>query len=157
MQYRELHAVSIDLPMQRAMNNETLVNINRDFWKYVQPAELAINLILAVCIMPTWFFAYQVHKEYKWAIYRRIHGDSGIKTFLVLTKINFFFSVGFIIQYNYIDVHWEEPEYSLTVALIPILILVMIFGIWFVRKEWKWAMIGIIVSSLATLRLFTPY
>lgn len=79
MQYRELLETSISLPMQRDMFNETLVHLDYDWWAYVKPAELAVNLILGICILPTWFFAYQVHKEYKWAIYRRIHGDTVIK------------------------------------------------------------------------------
>ncbi|CAI7587079.1 unnamed protein product [Penicillium manginii] len=161
MQYRELLEISIRLPQQYDMYYEPLVHREMDWWAYVQPAELAVNLILGICILPTWFFAYQVHKEYKWAIYRRIHGDTSIKirylayeVFLVLTKLNFFFSVGFIIQYNLIDVHFEEPEYSLTMALIPVVFFAMILGIWFVRKEWKWAMIGIIICYVALIAYF---
>ncbi|KAK5807330.1 hypothetical protein VI817_001588 [Penicillium citrinum] len=161
MQYRELLQTSITLPQNRDNHKETLVHTNRDFWAYVQPAELAANLILGICILPTWYFAYKVHSEYKWVIYRRIHGDSAIKIkylayeiYLVLTKLNFFFSIGFIIQYNLIDVHFEEPEYSLTMALIPVVFFVMVLGIWFVRKEWKWAMIGIIICYLALIAYF---
>lgn len=79
MQYRELLQTSITLPQNRDNHKETLVDTNRDFWAYVQPAELAANLILGICILPTWYFAYKVHSEYKWVIYRRIHGDSAIK------------------------------------------------------------------------------
>ncbi|OQE17957.1 hypothetical protein PENSTE_c019G00708 [Penicillium steckii] len=161
MQYRELLQTSITLPQARDMYDESLVHLDRDWWAYVQPAELATNLILGVCILPTWYFAYKVHSEYKWVIYRRIHGDSTIKIkylayeiYLVLTKFNFFFSIGFIIQYNLIDVHFEEPEYSLTMALIPVVFFAMVLGIWFVRKEWKWAMIGIIICYLALIAYF---
>lgn len=79
MQYRELLQTSITLPQARDMYDESLVHLDRDWWAYVQPAELATNLILGVCILPTWYFAYKVHSEYKWVIYRRIHGDSTIK------------------------------------------------------------------------------
>jgi hypothetical protein len=51
-----------------------------------------------------------------------------------------------LIQYDLIDVHFKEPEYSLTMALIPASLLVMIFGIYCVKAELKIAMGFIIVS-----------
>lgn len=91
MQYRELLETSISLPQQYDMYYEPLVHKGMDWWAYVQPAELAVNLILGICILPTWFFAYQVHKEYKWAIYRRIHGDTSIKIRYLAYEVSFSF------------------------------------------------------------------
>lgn len=93
MQYRELLETSISLPMARDMYDNTLVHTDRDWWAYVQPAMLAVNLILGICILPTWAFAYRVHNEYKWAIYRRINGDSTIKVrYLAYEVCNSFLS-----------------------------------------------------------------
>lgn len=74
--------------------------------------------------------------------------------FLVLIKLNLFFLVAFIVQYDLIDVHFEEPEYALTLALIPAVLLVMILGIWFVRKEYKYAMVAVIVRNSFLTRHF---
>lgn len=60
--------------------------------------------------------------------------------------MDFYFLVGFIIQYNLIDVHFEDPESSLTWALIPAALIVMLLGIYAVRRERILFMIPIIVS-----------
>lgn len=79
MQYREILEVSKRLPLARDMFGNTLVDVDRDIWSYVQPAELIADIVIGVCTPPAWFFAYQIHKEYKWVIYRRIHGDTIVK------------------------------------------------------------------------------
>lgn len=65
---------------------------------------------------------------------------------MVLIKFDFFFLTGFIIQYDLIDVHFAEPEYSLTMALIPASLLVMVAGIYCVKSGLRVAMMVVIVS-----------
>lgn len=54
--------------------------------------------------------------------------------------------MGFIILYDLVDVHFEEPEYSLTLALIPAALLVMTVGTYFVRREHRIPTVIIAVS-----------
>lgn len=61
-------------------------------------------------------------------------------------KLDFFFLVGFIIQYDLVNVHFQEPEYSLTMALIPVSLLVMALGVYCVRCEYRFATIFTAVS-----------
>lgn len=73
---------------------------------------------------------------------------NGTKIYLVLVKMDFYFFVGFIIQYNLIDVHFDDPESSLTWALIPAALIVMLLSIHAARRERILFMIPIIVSLL---------
>lgn len=70
------------------------------------------------------------------------------EVYLVLIKLDFFFLIGFIVQYNLIDVHFEEPEYSLTMAIIPAAFIVMILGIYFVQHEIILGIVPVIVRPL---------
>jgi hypothetical protein len=56
-----------------------------------------------------------------------------------------------VIQYGLIDVHFDEPEFALTMALLPASFLLMILAVWVVRREWKIAMIIVIVSRKSPL------
>jgi hypothetical protein len=71
--------------------------------------------------------------------------------YLVLIKVDFFFIAVFVIQYGLIDVHFDEPEFALTMALLPASFLLMILAVWVVRREWKIAMIIVIVSRKSPL------
>ena len=66
--------------------------------------------------------------------------------FLVLIKLNFYFLIGFIIQYNLIYVHFTGLEYTLTMCLIPAAFICMLLGIYFVQHERTWGVVGVIVS-----------
>lgn len=70
--------------------------------------------------------------------------------FLVLIKLLFYFLLGFIIQYNLVYVHFAEPEYTLTMLLIPVAFIIMLLGIWVVQHERIIGVVGIIVSFLAS-------
>lgn len=65
----------------------------------------------------------------------------------MLLKVDFYFIVGFILQYNLIDVHFDEPEYSLTMTLIPVTLIIMVAGIYCVRSERRVLMVCVSVSA----------
>lgn len=69
-----------------------------------------------------------------------------MQVFLVLIKLNLYFLIGFIIQYNLVYVHFKEPEYTLTMLLIPVAIIAIFLGVWFVQRERTFSTIAIIVS-----------
>ena len=58
--------------------------------------------------------------------------------------------LGFIIQYNLVYIHFKEPEYTLTMLLIPVAFIVMLLGIWVVQHERTLGVVAIIVSSLGS-------
>lgn len=59
-----------------------------------------------------------------------------------------YFLVGFIIQYNLVDVHFVEPEFSLTMALIPAVVMITVLSVYFVRHENRIGTVIVIVSLL---------
>lgn len=74
-----------------------------------------------------------------------------MQIYLVLIKLDFYFLVGFIIQYDLVVVHFNEPEYTLTMLLIPAAFVVMVLGIYFVQHEITFCMFPIVACYIGLI------
>ncbi|KAF7591071.1 hypothetical protein BBP40_002033, partial [Aspergillus hancockii] len=158
LQYTKMRGATHSLQYAHDIYNHPLADPSTDIWKWMRPAELAVPIILGLGSLTIIPAAYRLHKEYAWAIYKCIHGSADMRwrylayeIYLVLIRFDVFFLIGFIVQYNLVDVHYEEPEYSLTMAIIPAAILVMIFGIYCVKSELKLGMTFVIFCFFALI------
>ena len=53
----------------------TLVDTTRNVWPQIQPAEILLSTFTGVCTLVLCPFAYLMHREYSWAIYKSVHGS----------------------------------------------------------------------------------
>ncbi|KAK1145024.1 hypothetical protein N8T08_004739 [Aspergillus melleus] len=158
MQYKHIRAAIHHLPLSYDGQFRPFVDLDRDIWPQVKPAQLAAPAIIGLCTLILWPLAYQLHRQFVWELYRSINGDAKTKVrhrayeiYVVLLKVDFYFIIGFILQYNLIDVHFDEPEYSLTMAIIPATLIVMFSGLYLVRSERKIATICVIICYFAMI------
>ncbi|CAG8359108.1 unnamed protein product [Penicillium salamii] len=158
MQYPSMKGFCKTMPEQRAMYNEPLVDITRNIWPQIRGPQLAIPIFIGIFTLAIWWFAFQLHKQYAWSIYRSVQGDSrtrarhlAYEVYVVFVKLDAFFVICFILQYGLIDVHFIEPEFGLTMSIPPALVLILIMGIYIVRKEHKPLMLLVIVCHLALI------
>uniref|UniRef100_A0A093VYV3 Uncharacterized protein n=1 Tax=Talaromyces marneffei PM1 TaxID=1077442 RepID=A0A093VYV3_TALMA len=124
MQYASMHKNAIIIQTNRDMFNQPLVDLSRDLWKEIRPAEMMVPIIV---------------------------GIATLIVYLVLILFDLYFLVGFMIQYNLVNVHFIEPEFSLTMALIPTVVMVLVLSVYFVRYENKIGTIIVIISYLGIL------
>lgn len=73
---------------------------------------------------------------------------------MVFVKIDAFFIICFVLQYGLVDVHFIEPEFGVTMSIIPCLGLVMVLGVHFIRMEYKILTIFMIVSAVLVYALY---
>ena len=64
---------------------------------------------------------------------------------LVLVRIQPYFLIAFCITYGLINVHFVQPEFSLTMAIIPASAIVVLMTVIFVRSENTFGAVAVIV------------
>lgn len=70
---------------------------------------------------------------------------------LVLMKVELYFLSAFVISYGFIDVHYEVPEFQLTIAVIPAVMLQIFLTVYFTKREIIWGAIAAVVSQILVL------
>lgn len=130
-------------------------------WKHVEPF-----LITAPCVIAaSWFFMLfwikQLYGEFGWAIFHVVGADRKMKTMyqwyqimICLLKFDFFFFSGVTMQLLILVLAKDSAEFGVTIAAIPVvLILLVLCGI-AVQREIKWIMSISLVMMLAALSYF---
>ena len=71
-----------------------------------------------------------------------------VQIYIALLKFDFFAFLGFVIQFVVIVVHTNDAEFYVTIASIPVIILILMMAGIFTRRESLLGMLATIVSFL---------
>ncbi|KAJ8327281.1 hypothetical protein QVD99_008162 [Batrachochytrium dendrobatidis] len=105
---------------------------------------IVILVIVAIFQCLFVFLASKLYHEFGWTIFKRIGADPYMRDmyrtyqiFVLLVKIDVFFVVGFGIQFLVLVIKTSDPEFGITIAAIPIMLLILAVAVYGVRKEDK--------------------
>ncbi|KAG0372931.1 hypothetical protein BGX24_012390 [Mortierella sp. AD032] len=124
-------------------------------------AAVVVVIGLTQCAV-TWL-AYQLFQEFGWKIYKKIGADPRMKKmyrayqiYLVLIKVDMFFFIGFSIQFIYLTLTKDttDPEYWLTIIVLPLTIPILYIAIYAVRHESRKWMTAFIVAMHCAVAYF---
>ncbi|KAI7820879.1 hypothetical protein BX661DRAFT_188720 [Kickxella alabastrina] len=119
------------------------------------------NVIGVMAGMTVFFgvMAYFLYNTFGWEIYKRVGADMKIRRmyinyrlFVLLLKIDFFVFVGFAVSYIILILKSSDPEFAITIALVPVTLLVLLLAFWSLRREsvmTMWVFIVLLCASTA--------
>lgn len=135
--------------------------IEANIWQSTKPFLIAIPCILGFCTLCMGFVAYKLYNEFAWTIYKHISADLRMRRryltyqiYIALLKFDFFFTLGFTIQFVIIVGGRTNAERYVTAAAIPVTIIIMLAAFFFCRRESMVGTIVVIVLYFAGLAYF---
>ncbi|KAH6620548.1 hypothetical protein C7974DRAFT_235957 [Boeremia exigua] len=146
------------LSTSTTIGGASLVKADVPFLSYIQPVLIVSTIVLGVCMLCSWILVFRLNHEFAWAIYRHVSGSLATRRkyltyqiLLVFMKLDIYFIIAFIIVYGTINVHWQIPEFPLTVAIIPLLIVQIGMTTHFTKRENRLGAIAAIVIRLGEI------
>lgn len=125
------------------------------------PMLIVIPCILGLFTLLLGFVAYKLYNEFAWTIYKHISADLRMKKryltyqiYIALLKFDFFFILGFLIQFVIIVQGRDDVERWVTAAAIPVSILVVLAAFFFTRRESMVGTLAVMVFYFGGLAYF---
>ncbi|EMD92149.1 hypothetical protein COCC4DRAFT_131127 [Bipolaris maydis ATCC 48331] len=142
LQYGEVRNASAKAAVGYNGMNLPFVKRDWEFWRRVSPGLIVCAVTSCTCSTVMCLVAMKLYREFSWALYQDVSPDMAIQwkymcyqIYLVFLKYTPYFVFAFLLIYGLIDVHYVEPEFSLTMAIIPATLLHLALAVYFVRHE----------------------
>ncbi|KAL9625466.1 MAG: hypothetical protein Q9160_000529 [Pyrenula sp. 1 TL-2023] len=143
----------------RTLNEKNEIDLT--IWTHNRPFLIAIPCIIALGTILLSGIAWKLYDEFAWTIYKHISADLRMKRryltyqiYIALLKFDFFFFLGFTVQFVVIVTDKTNVEFALTLAAIPVTIVILFLAAFFTRKENHLGMISIIIIYFGALAYF---
>ncbi|KAI9706159.1 MAG: hypothetical protein M1820_004920 [Bogoriella megaspora] len=143
------------------VDGNTTGDIDPNLWAQIKPFLVAVPCVLALGTIVMSFLAWKLYDEFAWTIYKHISADLRLKRryliyqiYIALLKFDFFFFLGFTVQFLVVVQHTSDVEFYLTIVAVPITILILFLAAYLTRRESVIGMVCIIILYFGFLAYF---
>ncbi|OCH95547.1 hypothetical protein OBBRIDRAFT_788096 [Obba rivulosa] len=130
-------------------------------WRKILPFLIVSPIVIGVSWFVMLFFVRQLYYEFGWAIFHVVGANPAAKTMyqfyqimICLLKFDFFCFTGVTMQLLIVVLSTNSAEFGLTIAAIPIVLVLLIGCGLAVQREIKWLMSVSLVLMLAAEAYF---
>ncbi|KAJ7774644.1 hypothetical protein DFH07DRAFT_106262 [Mycena maculata] len=127
-------------------------------WNAVEPFLIVVPCIIAAAWFVMMFWIRELYSEFGWAIFHVVGANPKMKRMyqwyqimLCLLKFDFFFFIGVTMQLLIVVLAKNTAEFGVTIAAIPVVLLLLVLCGFAVQREIKWLMSISQVMMLAAL------
>ncbi|KAJ1979012.1 hypothetical protein H4R35_001677 [Dimargaris xerosporica] len=127
----------------------------------MRPYLIVIPCIVGACLLTFGWLGFQLQRDFGWDVFKKIGASAGIRRmyrayhiFVLLIKLDIYFFLGFAAQFIILVLLSSKVELWLTVAAVPVTLLVLVLAIFAVRYENKPVMILFMIGLLACMAYF---
>lgn len=163
LQVHETHTALVTSSTSDCVANFSYVTCGGSgtLWTKVEPFLIVAPIVIAVTLLMLMFWFRALYSEFGWAIFHVVGANPKMKTMyqyyqvmICLLKFDFFCFVGVTMQLLILVLHDDSAEFGVTVAAIPIVLILLIGAGIAVQREIKWLMTTAQILMLAAETYF---
>ncbi|KAI0093651.1 hypothetical protein BDY19DRAFT_265502 [Irpex rosettiformis] len=161
IQVHETRAAVVRPGTNNTKNDTNLGTGTGSLWKKVEPLLIVSPVIIGVSWLSLAYWARALYFEFGWAIFHVVGANPALKTMyqyyqimICLLKFDFFCFIGVTMQLLILVLQTNSAEFGITVAAIPVVLVLLIGAGFAVQREIKWLMSISLVLMLASETYF---
>ncbi|KAG9243321.1 hypothetical protein BJ878DRAFT_481231 [Calycina marina] len=160
IQYDQVNDAISQLKFQ---TTPSYISASDPVWEDVQAYLLTVPIVISVFTVIMSVLAWMLSDEFAWTIYKHISADLRMKKrfltfqiqiYIALLKFDFFFFLGFTVQFLVIVTGLADAEKYITIVAIPVTIMILFMAAFWTRRENKFGMVVTIVCYVGGLAYF---
>jgi len=121
-----------------------------------------LPIVIAIAELAYIALAWTIYNEFGWKVYKFLGADRQIKKMFAvyqiyqcLVKFDVFFWVGFCVQFTFLVLDSHSWEFYITVAALPLSVVLLVEGHLAARYENKWMMASFLSGCVGAMIYFS--